>query len=99
MIASLKEGDVPKIHISGTDHGCGGVVDVDSWHWITNDVVAFSGGACGTFLDYLFYVETQKTEVYCSAYQKSRYGCPEHAFLPASEFKKRLIELRGDYDY
>ena len=99
LIANLKGGDVPKIHISGTDHGCGAVVDADSWHWITNDVVAFGGVACGTFLDYLFYVETQKTEVYCSAYQKPRYGCPEHAFLSASEFIKRLMELSCNYDY
>lgn len=94
LLEYLKGNDVPQIQISGFDHDCGGVIDSESWHWVSNNVVAFSGGACGTFLDYLFYVNSQKTEVFCSEYQQSRYGCPEHAFQSASELKKRLHELR-----
>ncbi|MBL7205598.1 MAG: hypothetical protein ISS63_14920 [Desulfobacteraceae bacterium] len=99
LISNLKSIEVPKIHIKGTDHGCGGVVDADSWDWVSNDVIAFSGGVCGTFLDYLFYVKTQNTEAYCSAYQKPRYGCSEHSFLPHSEYIKTLMELSNDYSY
>jgi hypothetical protein len=95
VISNLKGVDVPKIHIIGNDPGCIGMVEADSWDWVSNAVLFFSGGACGTFLDCLFDVSTKELETYCSQYQKPGYGCPEHSFKPASELKKRISQLRG----
>lgn len=91
LIEYLKGEDVPIMKIKGTRHNCGGQVDFDSWHWITKDVVAFSGGACGTFIDYLFYADKQRLETYCAALQKPRYGCP---FSPHAEYLEKIKLLK-----
>ena len=76
LIHHLEGGEVPEIRIKGTGHGCGGVVHADSWDWISDDTVTFSGGACGTFFDYSFNLNKKKLSTDCDPRkQKPRYGC------------------------
>ena len=95
IIDYLKGKSVSKIQIQWPNHHCNGIIDHNSWQWINEDVLAFSGGACGTNLDYLYHIKSEKLESYCGKFQKSRYGCPE-TFLSAKEFSntiKKLIEF------
>lgn len=87
---------MPPEYITGANHGCGGMVDAGSWNWVADDLLLFSGGACGSFLDYLFDVSTGKMDTYCSRLQKPGYGCPEHSFKPASELGKRIRQLQQE---
>jgi hypothetical protein len=67
----------PEIRIKGTGHGCGGIANADSWDWISDDIVTFSGGACGTFFDYSFNVNKEKLATHCDPRrQRPGYSCP-----------------------
>lgn len=92
--ALLKGEDAHPKQITGSDQTCVGAIENNSWDWVTDSVVSFSGGACGTFFDYLFDVDTGKLDIYCAKSQKPGYGCPENFFKPASEYLERVQRLR-----
>jgi len=97
LIKSIKGEGVPEIKITiGDRQDCGGIIDAYSWNWITNDVIYFTGGACGSNLSYLFYIKTKKTEIYCQKNQRPGYGCN---FAPYSKLVKKLKNLTEKYNY
>jgi len=82
--------DISVTFIFGHLHNCGGVID--SWRWLTDTALSFSGGICGTFINYLFNVNTGELEKYCSSVQKVGYGYP---FKPASKYFERVQQLKN----
>jgi hypothetical protein len=93
LIDYLLMKSIPLYQIDVFDQDCAGVIDHDSWRWISDGVLTFSGGVCGTFLDYIFYVKSKNLEIYCSKFQKPGYGCRGNTFKPASEYNKKVKEI------
>ncbi len=75
LVEYLKGNTDREIQISIANQNCSGFIDANSWYWISDYLLTFEGGVCGSSYRYLFNVKSQVGEAFCASSQKPNYGC------------------------